>query len=413
MEARMSDETGEVKDDSDLELRPDLSGIFIGLTQPEAPQEMYLDLIRECPVAKVADFNYTLTRMADVVALNRHPDVRGMGGAFEESGTAGSKRPLIPLDIDGPEHVKWRRLLDPMFSPKTVKVFEPEIAKLCNEIIDSFIDRGRAEMYSEWCLPLPCSMFLAVVGMPMEDLPEFVQFKDDVLAFVSEGDGQDMAEAAGAKAEQYFNRMLDAKRADGADGETIMDLLLRAQVDGRPLDRLEMIDILYLLVMAGLDTLTSSLSCILHWLAAHPAERSRLVADPSGWPAAIEELMRVESPVMYGFRKADEDIVINGRMFPAGSFFSVMWGAANMDPAVFENPTEVRFDRSRNPHIAFASGTHRCLGSHLARLELRVALEVFHRRIPEYTFDPDDKVVWDGLPTRKPNHLPLVWKRPA
>ena len=125
-------------------------------------------------------------------------------------------------------------------------------------------------------------------------------------------------------------------------------------------------------MLAGLDTVTSSLSCMVDWLARHPAERDRLVADPSLLPVAIEELMRVHTPVVAGSRHAMADFEIDGVEVNAGDELRVVWAAANMDPDVFPEPTRVDFARANNRHIAFASGFHRCLGSHLARLELRV-----------------------------------------
>jgi cytochrome P450 len=162
-------------------------------------------------------------------------------------------------------------------------------------------------------------------------------------------------------------------------------------------------------MIAGLDTVTASLGCLLSWLARHPDERRWVTADPSRWPLAVEELMRYESPVPGTSRFATKDIVINGRSYPAGTEFSVSWSAANLDPAFFDDPLTVNLERQPNPHIDFASGWHRCLGSHLARLELRIAMEEWHARIPDYEIAPGADVPYIPLGVRQPTTLPLVW----
>ena len=146
------------------------------------------------------------------------------------------------------------------------------------------------------------------------------------------------------------------------------------------------------------------------WLARHPAERDRLVADPSLLPSAIEELMRVHTPVLAGSRHATADFEIGGVEVKAGDQLTVVWAAADMDPDVFPEPTPVDFERPNNRHIAFASGFHRCLGSHLARLELRVAMETLHRRIPDYRLDPNRPPGYqNAAPVRCVDPLPLVF----
>jgi cytochrome P450 len=184
---------------------------------------------------------------------------------------------------------------------------------------------------------------------------------------------------------------------------------LGAEVDGQRLTHEDVIDITFLLVLAGLDTVTASLSCMVDWLARHPAERDRLVADPSLLPAAIEELMRVHTPVVTGSSHATADFEIGGAEVKAGDELRVVWAAADMDPVMFPEPTTVDFARPSNRHIAFAGGFHRRLGSHLARLELRVALETLHRRIPDYRPDPDGTPGYrNAAAVRCVDPLPLV-----
>ena len=169
-------------------------------------------------------------------------------------------------------------------------------------------------------------------------------------------------------------------------------MLVRAEVEGRPLTHAELLGTCHLLMLGGLDTVTATLDCMITYLAAHPERRQALVDDPDVIPVAVEELLRHQTPVMMVPRKIVQDVEIGGVMCRAGDGATLLIGAGNIDATEFEDADEVRFDRGRNRHVAFGGGPHRCLGSHLARLELRVALEQFHRRIPEYSIADDAEV---------------------
>jgi len=185
--------------------------------------------------------------------------------------------------------------------------------------------------------------------------------------------------------------------------------LLTSEAGGERLTRENIHDILGLLIIAGLDTVAASLTCFLSYFARHPDQRAKLVADPSGWPSAVEELMRFEAPVTDGGRIALEDLELpSGETVAAGTVLGVSWSAANLDPKHFPDPLVVDLGRAPNPHIGFASGFHRCLGSHLARMEMVVALEVWHARIPDYRIKPGTELVYSGNP-RAPHNFPLVW----
>ena len=185
-------------------------------------------------------------------------------------------------------------------------------------------------------------------------------------------------------------------------------MFLEVEVEGERLTRDEMLAICFVLLTAGLDTVTDSLTCFWAFLAQHPAHREALVADPALIPEAVEELLRWETPVPSAVRWAREDHVIGGKQVDAGHLLMVNLSAANLDPAEYPEPLEVRFDREVNRHVAFGGGIHRCLGSHLARRELRVALREWHRRIPEYELAPGYTVGYRP-PLRFVPDLQLVW----
>ncbi|MET7924360.1 cytochrome P450 [Streptomyces sp. NPDC005349] len=382
-----------------------LSSLMAEVRDMSSPQQLYRDKTRVR--AERIDGAVHLYRHQDITAVNRHPAVLGNGGA---GGTFATGTPLIPLEIDGADHAKWRRLLDPMFSPKQVKRLEGAVRTRARELIDGFAGQGQVELYSRFCVPLPCLTFLNLIGAPVEDLDFFLAFKDGVIH--PEGDTAEEIDAnmasAGAKLYGYFADLLAERRRSEARDDVIGALLV-AEVDGRRATDDELLNILFLLMFAGLDTVTASLSCMFAWLATHPAEREKIVKEPALIPSVVEELLRHESPVPSGQRYATESIDLgDGLVIEAGEAIHAVWAAANVDSDAFPDPLKVDFERQRHTHIAFASGTHRCLGSHLARLELRLALEEFHRRIPDYEVTPDDGIRYANIAVRAAQYLPLT-----
>jgi cytochrome P450 len=384
-------------------------------TAVEEPQPLLAELLANSPVVHT-DRGVSFLRMADVLEANHSRDVYGVGGGRTDRGSMGGDRPLIPLDLDGPEHTKYRKLLDPLFAPRKIAGLEPRIRTRTVELLDGFADTGKVDAYSEFCSPLPSSIFLSIMGIPESDLEYFMAFERGIinhdvdLSQIGNLEARfDEMREAGKKCYAYFNAELDKREALGQPGDDLIGWFLSAEQDGQRLTREEILDITYLLMIAGLDTVVSTLSLDLHWLAKHPAERSRLVAEPELWPSAIEELLRWECPVAGSGRTAARDLVVNGVEVKAGESIRLSLAAANLDPEIFEDPLTVDITRKNNRHVAFTSGWHRCLGSHLARLELRVALEEWHKRIPDYRIaDEQSPRFYFGAP-RAVDYLPLVW----
>ncbi|ORB18024.1 hypothetical protein BST36_24355 [Mycolicibacterium moriokaense] len=376
------------------------------LAVPE-PQEVYSG-IGSTPILEI-EGNYIAGAAKSVDSLTRSHHVLGSGG---RGNTQNAERPLIPLDIDRPEHTKYRKLLDPIFAAKVIAPLEADVRALADELIDKFIDRGHADVYDEFCAILPSTIFLRLMGIPLTDLNYFLKNKDDLLRDI-EGETisqrDERYKTAGKRCYDYFNRVLDEREASGSPGDDLLGRFLTAEVDGHSLTRENILDICFLLMIAGLDTVAASLSCILSWFARHPDERRRVVANPEMWPDAIEELMRWETPVPIGSRTPTVDMQVGDNLVPAGTHVAVLWAAANLDPEKFKDPMTVDLTRRPNPHYSFASGFHRCLGSHLARMELRAALDQFHRRIPEYEVTPGAEVKYTALPVRLASPLPLSW----
>jgi cytochrome P450 len=258
--------------------------------------------------------------------------------------------------------------------------------------------------------------FLRLVGAPVADLDFFLEFKDGVIH--PAGDSMEEMQAnlvvAATKIYEYFVGFLAEKRKTAEHEDDVIASLIKSEVDGGPMSDLNLVNILFLLMFAGLDTVTSSMSCAFAWLGQHPAERDRLVRDRSLIPAAVEEIMRYESPVPAGFRYAVEDIDLGGGLvIKAGEAIHASWAAANVDPTFYDDPLSVDFSRGRKDHMVFASGTHRCLGSHLARLEMRLATEELLDRIPNYTVGPEDSLIYDNVAVRMVKRLPITFPVPA
>lgn len=353
-----------------------------------------------------------VTRYEDVQATLRNAKVfssrfgEGMGGL-------GNDRPMIPLQIDPPEHKKYRKLLDPFLEPRKMARLEGDVVALVNELIDRFEASGSCEFHRDFAMPLPCTVFLRLLGLPLEDLDLFLQIKEGIIRGNSEPtlEAQFAArQAAGKLCYEYFGEALERIQRDRVEG-LLLDLL-EAEIDGDRLTRDEIIDICYLFIIAGLDTVTDSLCCFFTFLSDHPEYRQEIVADPGLIPAAIEELLRWESPVSGVARIAAEDTEIAGCPVHQGENLFVLVGAANTDPDGIERAAEVDFHRESNRHFAFGSGIHRCLGSHLARLELRVALREWHRRIPDYHVPTGTELIWTPM-LRSVLELPLVFSPTA
>jgi cytochrome P450 len=370
------------------------------------PQAAFAELAGQaCPVRP--DGTLVVAARGEMAEFLRHPAVRATDGVHYN---LGGKRPLIPLDLDGAAHRKYRRLLDPLFTPKSITRLEPLIRSRTSALIDTFAEAGSADLMPSLCGPLPSYLFIDLLGLPVTDLPVFLDFKEAVVRpqGATEGEQQANMRAAGDRMYGYLAAVLDERRA-AVPRDDLIGGFLATEIDGQRLTDEEITDICYLLVIAGLDTVTSSLSCLLAWFAEHPAERHAVTADPGLLPRAIEELMRFESPVPLGHRWVTEDIEVCGRRFPAGSKVEVLWAAANADAAAFPDPFAVDFARRGNGHVGFAAGPHRCLGSNLARLELRLAIEEFHRRIPDYAITPGDQVVYTNYGVRAAVRLPVTF----
>ena len=372
----------------------------------EDPQPMYKMLRETAPVFRAPQGPVVLSRLADIEMALKRTD---LFSSNMDAVDLGNVRPLIPLQVDPPEHAKYRRILDPLFTPREMAGREPAVTALVNEMIDRFADRGECDFHTEFAVPLPCTVFLQLLGLPLEDLDKFNAWKDGVIrpeGAVGADQHATLAAPAAHQIYEYFEQAIDDHIANPR--EDVLSALIAANVEGEPLSREELLDICFLFLIAGLDTVTDSLDCFFVYLARHPEQRRMLLERPDILPSAIEEMLRWETPVPGVARVAMQDVEVGGCPISKGERISPLLGAANTDPAEFDDPDVVDFARNPNRHRAFGGGPHRCLGSHLARLELRVALREFHRRIPDYEIQPGFQLKYTTA-LRSVEALPLTF----
>jgi cytochrome P450 len=352
------------------------------------PQPVF-KLMREEPVMSIdlpSGKGFLLSRKEEIDEALRHPEI------FSSSMDAvdlKNKRPMIPLQIDPPDQRKYRKLLDPIFSPRKMTAMEDEVAKLVNHLIDQFIERGEVDFAKEFSVPFPSQVFLTLLGLPLDELETFLTMKDGIIRpdhvtgkMYGSHDASAYQQKTADSVYDYFDMVLDQRELERKDD--LLSHFLDAEVEGDRLTREDILDICFLFLIAGLDTVTATLDCMFSFLAQNPEQRQQIVDDPSLIPNAIEEMLRWETPVMGIARVAVQDTELNGCPIASGDQVMIMIGSANTDEAEFPDADVVRFDREVNRHLAFGGGIHRCLGSHLARMELRVALREWHKRIPEY-----------------------------
>lgn len=373
-----------------------------------APHASYAKALGECPVMHNGNGTYTVMSRAAVDAVLRDP------GTFSSQGAMplGSPDPLIPLEIDPPDHHRYRKLLDPIFAPRKVALMEDTVAALVNELIDQFIADGTTDLVQSFTEPLPSTVFLNLLGLPVDNVAEFLRLKDGIIRPPGDTEEEHMnvRVEVGMKIYELFEGVIADRTAEPRDD--LVSWFLTTEVDGERLTREEILGICFLFLLAGLDTVAGQLSTMFAYLLANPDARDQLVANPDLIPSAIEESLRWETIVATIARRTTSDTELFGVTIPAGSFIQVGIGAANVDTDEFPDAMNVDFQRNPNRHLAFGGGIHRCLGSHLARLELRVALREFHRRIPTYAVAPGEEVTWIlNSPLRSAATLPIAFTK--
>ena len=318
----------------------------------------------------------------------------------------------IPTMENAPNHRLYRAVLNPQFSPKVVASLEDSIRQDCADLLDSLMGQGSVDLVADFAMVFPTKVFLQIVDLPAEHTDDFVGWVEDVFGGLGNPEGEEAMNAAFESIRLYFTALMEDRRANPRPPEgDFFGRLLSSNIGDRPIRDDEFLNMALVLLLGGLDTVKSQLGYMFYHLATHDSDRQRIIDDPAVVPAAVEEFLRAYAIVMDG-RKLAQDIDFHGCPMKKGDMVMLTLAAASRDSEAFAHGDVVDFDREAVTHFSFASGPHRCLGSHLARLELRIALEEWHKRIPHYRLDPSaatDDIVESG-PQLGLNRLPLVWE---
>ncbi len=372
-----------------------------------SPYDVWARLRNECPVAYTGKHGgfYVLSRYADVFAAALAPEVfssdgDGLGVAIPPQ----EVRPLYPIDADPPEHEVWR-LLNPFFSMRTVEKMEDWIRDLACELIAGFPPSGSIDISAAFTLPLPRRIGFRMLSFPEEKTQEVSDLVEAVMSDVEDRVGE-----AGPK---LFAALLGilAERRSAARRDDLLDAVVFGQIDGKPVDQQQSFAMLILLLMGGLSTTSAALAAMVQWLGDHPEDIIRLRAHPELHHLAVDEFVRWSSPVAHIGRTVMQDTELHGCPLPKGSRVLLGFGSANRDERAFERADEVLIDRQPNRHAGFGVGPHRCIGSHVAKLQIRVALEELLAAMPPFSID-HSQTHWTGSETRMIDRL-VVELEPA
>ncbi|MFI6452442.1 cytochrome P450 [Streptosporangium amethystogenes] len=372
------------------------------------PYPIQDDLRQRCPIAHTDRFGggWLPTRYEDVAAIaydTEHFSSRSIVMSnFRPPREAAPVGGTPPISSDPPFHHDARRLLLPVFTKSAVAKREQATRALCHSLIDAFEGQPTVDAARDYAQYIPMRVIADMLGFPPEDGPRFREFIENTLEGVNLPPEERMARMG-----SLFDYLL-AQVRDHVDNprDDLTTYLINAELYGRKLDPSHVAGTMALLLIAGIDTTWSAIGASLWHLARTPADRERLVDEPALLPTAMEEFLRAYAPVTMA-RLVKEDTRWNGVDMKADDWILLSFPAANRDPAQFERADEVVIDREVNRHAAFGLGIHRCVGSHLARMELRVALEVWLERIPNFGLHDPAAVTWSTGQVRGPRALQL------
>ncbi|HEX6237200.1 MAG TPA: cytochrome P450 [Acidimicrobiales bacterium] len=376
------------------------------------PYPIWDELRTRCPVAHSDRYGGTWlpVRHDDVAAVaydTEHFTSRNVIVSEVRPGPDDLPAPIglaPPITSDPPFHAMARRLLLPAFSPKRIAMLEPFTRELCVELLDAIAGRETVDAAADYAQHIPVRVIVRMLGFPQEDADIFRRFIHQVIEEVDLPAEERQALADEGELDAYMDARIAERIAD--PGDDLTTFLLNAELDGNRLSPDHVRGTMVLLMIAGIDTTWSAIGASLWHLAQHPDDRRRLATEPDLMPTAIEELLRAYAPVTMA-RLVAKDFDFRGRHLKEGDWLLLPFPAANRDPEVFPDADRVVLDRVENRHAAFGLGIHRCIGSNLARMELRVALEEWMGRYPDFELADPRAVTWSAGQVRGPRTLPV------
>jgi cytochrome P450 len=383
---------------------------------PPMPAGCHWELAKELREGSPVYFN---TFAQGYWIFTRHDAVRDMYKQPEifssESITPWQPDPIyrfVPTQIDAPDHIKYRRVVNPWFSPRAIDDAEEPMRALCRQLVEEVAPSGGCDFVTEFALRFPTEAFLSVVGIDPQEADLFVPWVEDFFAGFS-GDPAGLEPMAKALADirAYWAAALEERRGEAEPREgDLASHILHSTFDDRPLTDAEMLDMLTVLVLAGLDTTRAELGYMFRHLAEHPEHRRALIEQPELVPDAVEEVLRYYTIIFGDGRKVTRDVEFHGVELKKGDMVYGLVSGANRDPEAYEDAESFVIDRKRNHHMGFANGPHRCLGAHLARREMQLAVEEWLRVIPDFAIaDGADLQERGGGSMMTLTSLPLAW----
>jgi cytochrome P450 len=344
--------------------------------------------------------HYYLTRREDVLAALRNPKVFSSRLALQPPG---SPLPVVPLAFDPPEHTRYRKILQPYFSPQGLSKSRPIMERHAAEMIGAFADRGECEAMADFARVYPFQVFLDLYGLPLEDLGRVIAWKDAIVA-----DKPYMTQEDLEKGQELLAYLADAIQQRRQNPGT--DLLSKVMTGEGEFSDLELLGMSHLLILAGLDTVTAAIGFSIFELARRPQLRDALRADPKQIRVFIEEIVRLEPSAPVAPRVTTEIVTVGGMTLPAGTSVRLCMAAVNRDDSDAVSTNDLVMDGKVHRHWGFGGGPHRCLGSHLARIELTIIVAEWLKQIPDFElptdYTPDIKFPSKTFALKE---LPLRW----
>jgi cytochrome P450 len=376
------------------------------------PFPIWDELRANCPVARSGRYGGTWlpVRHDDVAAIaydTEHFTSRSVVVSEVRPGPEDPPAPIglaPPITSDPPFHAMARRLLLPAFSARRIATFEPFTRALCADLLDAVAGKAEFDAAVEYAQHIPLRVIVRMLGFPQEDAEIFRRFIRMVLEDVDLTAEERQAQADEGELDAYMDARIAEHRGDPQDD--LPSFLLDAELDGNKLDLDHVRGTMVLLMIAGIDTTWSAIGASLWHLAQHPDDRARLAKEPGLIDTAVEELLRAYAPVTMA-RLVAKDFEFQGCPMKEGDWVLLPFPAANRDPDVFPDADQILLDRAENRHATFGLGIHRCLGSHLARMELRVALEEWMKHYPDFELADAGQVRWSPGQVRGPRNIPV------
>ena len=370
------------------------------------PYGVFARLRSERPVLRMKGWmedSHLVTHYDDVVAGMKDSETFSARGNGRGIGIVIGR---TILEMEGAEHLRHRRIVSPFFSPRALRDdVEKYVETTAHELIDRFAGDGRADLVPQFSFTYPLRVIAHMIGVPIAD---FEAFHHWATALVSVADDPANAFSAARSIVDYLRPILEERRDDPRDD--LLTALLHAEVEGERLSDEEVLSFLRLLLPAGAETTYRLTGNALFALLTHPEPRAEIEASPALLPAFIEETLRWDSPVQLVSREVTRDVDLHGYRIPKGDLVAFSIGSANRDERHWEDPD--RFDLHRpnkNDHVSFGLGEHFCLGSHLARMETRIALAALLERLPNLRLDPAERCNLVGFAFRSPDRLPVLF----